>query len=130
MKLELKRHFLSPEYTIGIMLIDGVYFCDTLEDTVREYKIKHETAIPAGTYRVILTMSQRFKKIMPLLLDVPGFDGIRIHSGNTKADTSGCILVGKNTKPGMVLESRDTFNKLMVILSKQKEITITVSNEN
>ncbi len=71
-------------------------------------------------------MSYRFKKLMPLLLDVPNFEGIRIHSGNTKEDTSGCILVGKNTSKGMITESKATFEALMKILSPVKDITITI----
>ena len=127
MKLELERIFLGADYTIGKLFIDGVYECDTLEDTVREFKIKHETAIPKGTYKVIITMSQRFQRLLPLLVDVPNFNGIRIHPGNTKADTSGCILVGVNKVKGMVINSRVTFNRLFakLLLAENIEITIT-----
>lgn len=105
MKIEVKRRALRPEYTIGSMYIDGQYFCDTLEDTVRAVKIKHETAIPEGTYQVILNRSPKFGRDLPRLLEVPGFDGILIHRGNTAADTSGCILVGENRVAGKVLNS-------------------------
>jgi hypothetical protein len=128
MKLELERIFLGADYTIGKLFIDGVYECDTLEDTVREFKIKHETAIPKGTYKVIITMSQRFQRLLPLLVNVPGFDGIRIHPGNTKADTSGCLLVGQNKVKGMVINSRATFNRLFakLLLAENIDITITL----
>lgn len=123
MKLKLKRIALKPTYTIGKLYIDDVYFCDTLEDTVRdknkngkfdagEYKIYGQTAIPYGKYEIKWTYSPRFKRYMPLLMDVPSFSGVRIHSGNTAKDSLGCILVGENSKVGMVLNSRATVNKL------------------
>jgi hypothetical protein len=87
----------------------------------------HETAIPAGTYEVILNMSPRFGKVLPRLLNVPGFDGILIHSGNTSKDTSGCILVGQNKEVGKVINSQATMKRLMEIFQSHKEkITITV----
>lgn len=115
MKIVLKRIFEGKQYTIGQMYINGEYFCDTLEDVVRPAgeKVYGQTAIPDGTYEVFLTVSKRFKKLMPLLLKVPNFTGVRIHSGNTAADTDGCILVGKNKEKGKVLESRAVFTKLM-----------------
>ena len=118
MKLTLKRIALQPTYTIGRLYIDGTYFCDTCEDTVRldGKKIPGETAIPFGIYRVVITQSARFKKKLPELLDVPYFSGVRIHSGNTAKDSEGCILVGRNTIKGMVTQSRDTMKKLMAIL--------------
>jgi len=116
MNLLLKRTYKGTDYTIGKLYIDGVYFCDTLEDAVRTVKIKHETAIPEGTYQVVITMSARFKKLMPLLLNVPNFEGIRIHSGNTKEDTSGCLLVGENKEKGKVINSRLTFVKLFALI--------------
>jgi len=107
MKLTLKRIALRPTYTIGKLYIDDVYFCDTLEDTVRdvnkngkfdngEKKIKGETAIPYGTYEIKWTYSPRFKKYTPQLMNVPSFEGVRIHSGNTSKDTEGCLLLGEN----------------------------------
>ena len=115
MKLLLKRIYKGPEYTIGRLYIDGKYFCDTLEDTVRPdgMKIYGKTAIPAGTYKVELVPSYRFQRLMPMLLDVPNFSGILIHNGNTADDTDGCILVGKNKIKGKVIESRDTFAELV-----------------
>jgi hypothetical protein len=128
MQLQLKRYFFKDKYTIGFLSIDGEYFSDTLEDPPRSIKVMHETCIPEGTYKVIINESVRFKRRMPLLLDVPNFEGIRIHSGNTAADTSGCILVGENKAQGKVINSRKTFDKLMSILEKTKEeITIKIS---
>ena len=138
MNITLIRKYKLPTYTIGKLYIDGGYFCDTLEDkdrgltddmTVSEIskiKIKKETAIPTGTYKVTITYSNRFKKNMPLINDVKGFEGIRIHSGNTDKDTEGCILVGFNKVKGNVINSRDTYNKLFSILSKSNNITITI----
>lgn len=109
MKLTLKRIALKPDYTIGKLYIDGTYFCDTLEDTVRDLtkdaKIPGKTAIPAGTYPVRVTFSPKFGRDLPLIENVPHFSGIRIHRGNTNADTSGCILVGENKAVGKVLNS-------------------------
>jgi len=129
MKLTLERIYKADTYTIGKLFIDGVLFCDTLEDVVRPTteKVWGKTAIPNGTYKVILNMSNRFKCLMPLLLNVPSFDGIRIHAGNTAEDTHGCLLVGKNTIKGKVTDSRKTFSDLMAILQESKtEITITI----
>lgn len=115
--IKLVRKARRDKYTIGHLIIDGVKFCDTLEDKVRdlidknsdgdfddqgEGKVYGETAIPAGTYNVVVTKSAAFKRELPLLLNVPGFSGIRIHSGNTAEHSKGCILVGKNTEIGKI----------------------------
>lgn len=121
MNLQLIRKYLKPNYTIGKLYIDGEYFCDTLEDTVRdldkngqnEDKIWGQTAIPYGRYQVIISYSPKFKKNMPLLLNVPGYEGVRIHSGNTPDDTLGCILVGQNKRIGQVVNSTAAYNELM-----------------
>ena len=129
MKLKLIRIYKAETYTIGKLYVDDELFCDVLEDKVRSNgeKVYGQTAIPIGTYKVILNMSNRFKCIMPLLLNVPNFEGIRIHSGNTSEDTHGCLLVGKNTEKGKVTESRKTFQNLMSILTLAKdEITIEI----
>jgi len=129
MKLTLERIYKADTYTIGKLFIDGVLFCDTLEDAVRPdgVKVYGKTAIGKGIYKVILNVSNRFKILMPLLLNVPNFEGIRIHSGNTDADTHGCLLVGKNTVKGKVTDSRKTFESLMNILKSAKdEITIEI----
>ena len=114
----IKRIFKGPDYTIGRMYIDGKYFCDTLEDTVRApgVKIPGKTAIPAGKYKIKLAESLHFKKLMPRLENVPGFTGVLIHAGSTAEDTGGCILVGKNRVKGKVLDSRETFQKLFTML--------------
>lgn len=109
MNIELNRIARKLSYTIGRLFVDGKYFCDTLEDRCRdldkEKKVMNETAIPEGTYEVIVNVSARFKRKLPLLLDVPHFSGIRIHRGNTNKDTSGCILVGENKQLGRVINS-------------------------
>lgn len=138
MKLTLKRFHFANTYTIGKLFINGKEFCDVLEDVVRdknkdgdlqdagEAKVYGRTAIPFGTYKVVLTMSNRFKIVLPLLIDVPEFEGIRIHAGNDSADTHGCLLVGENKERGKVLNSRATMDKLMPILEKEKDITIEI----
>lgn len=128
MRLVLKRIAFRKTYTIGKLYVDGVYFCDTLEDPVREgEKIYGRTAIPAGKYDVLITMSPRFRKMLPLLLNVPGFEGVRIHSGNNADDTEGCILVGVNDKPGWISQSRATMTRLMTKLeSADSPITLEV----
>lgn len=118
MQIIVNRLYRRPNYTIGKLYIDGSYYCDTLEDVVRDIqpdgagKIYGKTAIPAGTYRVQMTYSPKFKRKLPLLMDVPHFTGVRIHAGNTAADTEGCVLVGRNRAVGMVLDSRKTENEL------------------
>lgn len=109
MKLHLKRRYFGETYTIGSLFIDDAYFCDTIEDKVRdlekENKIPAQTAIPAGTYGVIVNVSPRFKRELPRLQNVPHFDGILIHRGNTAEDSAGCILVGENKVKGKVINS-------------------------
>lgn len=130
MEITVKRIAKRPAYTIGKMYLDGMYFCDTLEDTVRdltkEAKVYGKTAIPAGKYPVVISFSPRFKKDLPLLMNVPYFSGVRIHSGNTAEDTEGCILVGENKAVGKVLNSRATFTRLMEKLQKADKIYITI----
>lgn len=129
MKLTLKRIALRPTYTIGKLYINDVYFCDTIEDTVRdlnkngkfdngEKKIHSKTAIPYGTYEIKWTYSPRFKKYTPQLMNVPSFEGIRIHAGNTSADTEGCLILGKNKQVGKVLNSRAAINKFYPIIKE------------
>jgi hypothetical protein len=138
MKLLLNRFFLADTYTIGKLSIDGKPFCDVIEDVVRdknkdgdlqdagEAKVYGQTAIPYGTYKVQLTMSNRFKKVLPLLLNVPEFEGIRIHAGNTAEDSHGCLLVGENKQKGKVINSAVTMEKLMAILKTGKNIEIEI----
>lgn len=138
MKIKLVRIALKDTYTIGKLYVDGVYVCDTIEDkdrglddsmTVSEIlkgKIKGQTAIPTGHYIIEITYSPKYKRMMPLLLGVKGYSGIRIHSGNTAKDTEGCLLVGKNTKVGMVTDSRNTYQRLFAMMQGQKNITIDI----
>ena len=132
MKLKLYRKFLGSKYTIGKLFVNDEYICDTLEDVVRSEGIKvyGETAIPCGVYEIVLTMSPRFKKVLPLLLDVPHFEGVRIHTGNTEKDTEGCILVGYNKVKGKVINSKIAFDKVMKYLElatiNNEKITIEV----
>jgi len=130
LKIEVQRIAKKSGYTIGKLYIEGEYLCDTLEDAVRTEKIHGKTAIPEGTYQVIMNMSNRFKKVMPLLLDVPNYAGVRIHSGNTAKDTEGCILLGKNTHVGMITDSRlwvDLFySKLNGYISDGYKVFLTI----
>lgn len=135
MRLTLDRIYKGKDYTIGKLYIDGVYFCDTLEDTVRnlpeEEKIYSQTAIPAGTYRITLNVvSPKYSKRksydwcggrLPRLLNVPFFDGILIHAGNTAKDSAGCILVGENKEKGKVLNSMATLKRLYKVLKEAEE---------
>lgn len=143
MNLMLNRIFRGAEYTIGKLYIDGQYFCDTLEDPVRTLsafcpntsrgtpctcpeKVYARTAIPSGTYKITMETSLRFKRMLPLLHDVPHFLGVLIHSGNDADDTAGCILVGSNKVKGKVLKSRVASDRLNALLEKERKITITI----
>lgn len=142
MEIQVNRIARKDGYTIGRMSLNGEYFCDTLEDTDRGLnstmssdeilakKIKGQTAIPTGKYDVLLTFSPRFKRVLPLLLNVPGYQYIRVHHGNRPDSTEGCLLVGENKAKGQVLNSRATLEKLMSVLlecEKRKEkISITI----
>ena len=132
MEVLIDRAWKKDGYTISRLYVNGKLFgCNTLEDTdrglrkdmqleeIKKKKVYGQTAIPRGSYECVYTYSNRFKKMLPLLKDVPGFDGIRIHSGNSAKDTEGCILVGLNLKKGMVLNSREWTSKLV---SKMKEV--------
>ncbi len=129
MELILERIAKRKTYTIGrLSILEEVideystgtaerYFCDTLEPTWRDYKngaykVKGRSAIPEGRYAVVISFSPKFKQWLPILLGVPKFDGIRIHAGNTAADTEGCILVGKNKLIGQVVDSRIWLHRL------------------
>lgn len=136
MELKLNRIFLSSSATIGELLINDKHLCDTLEDRVRPEgeKVYGKTAIPEGTYEVKLTHSPRFKKILPEILNVPNFSGIRIHTGNSSKDTEGCILVGTwdGEKEDWVGNSRIAFDELMTLLEEatnnKEKVTITVKS--
>lgn len=152
MKLELKRRFKRPKYTIGSLFINGVYECDTIEDVdrgltdsmsvdeIKAKKIYGRTAIPTGTYKIDMnTVSPKFKDRswakfcggkLPRLIDVKGYEGVLIHVGNKAEDTLGCILVGYNKIKGQVINSTATFQELYGELLKAKvkgeEITIDI----
>lgn len=125
MLITIDRAWKRESYTMSRLFVDGEKFCNALEDAdrglyqgmCREYvlakKVKGATAIPRGTYNVIYTYSPRFKRKLPLIENVTGYEGVRIHPGNTAKDTDGCILVGQNLKVGMVLNSREWTEKLI-----------------
>jgi hypothetical protein len=136
-KLLLKRIARKPGYTIGKLFVDGEYFCDTLEDTdrldegmsldeIKKLKQPGQTAIPEGSYKVIVNVSPKFKRLLPRLVNVPGFDGVLIHRGNTAKDTAGCILVGENKKVGMVLNSTYYEERLVELLKNDDNISIEI----
>jgi hypothetical protein len=127
MKLEVKRLHRTDNSTIGELTIDGKFECYTLEDKERYVKIKGETAIPKGTYKVIINESNRFKRMLPLLIAVPNFEGVRIHAGNSNHDTEGCILVGQNRSVDYITKSRKAFDSLFKKMQGAKNITITIS---
>lgn len=135
MRINIDRLWPKETYTVGLLYVDGVRLCETLEDkdrglrkeddlsTIRSVKVYGETAIPAGTYKVAMdVVSPKYSAVkwyedlcggkMPRLLGVPGFEGILVHPGNTALDSYGCILVGRNTKVGQLTESKATFKKL------------------
>lgn len=103
--------------TLGDVYIDGVHECFSLEDEIREEKIPGKTAIPPGKYRVVLTKSPRFNKVLPELLNVPNYAGVRIHSGNKAEDTEGCILVGEDKQDHTITRSKEAFLELMAAIS-------------
>lgn len=152
MKLTLRRIAKKSKYTIGRLYIDGDYFCDTIEDKdrgltsdmteteIKKIKVKNETAIPTGTYKVTLNViSPRFSKKqfyldnanggrVPRLLNVKGFDGILIHYGSDQDSSSGCVIVGQNKVVGKVINSKDTFIKLYKkLLTAKNGITIEIN---
>ena len=138
MEILIKRLYKKETYTIGKMYIDGDYYCDTLEDKdrglkdsdpiadIKMKKVYGETAIPTGMYSVQVTYSPKFKKDLPLILNVKGFDGIRIHNGSTADSSLGCVLVGKNKIKGGIIESKVTLEALMKKLEGETNIVLTI----
>ena len=153
MKIELERRWKKETYTIGRLYVDGVFFCNTLEDKsrglkqtdslffIKQRKVYGETAIPTGTYTIAMNVTspkysasawywQLCKGKVPRLMNVPGWEGVLIHTGNNALQTYGCILVGKNTKVGQLTESKATFKALYKEMKKAydegEEITITI----
>ncbi len=129
MQLRLVREPTIGGATLGVLFCDGVYFSFTLEDPIREvagapvasWKVHGHTAIPAGRYRVMVTWSPRFNRVLPLLVAVPGFEGIRIHRGNRPQDTEGCILVGFQRAHAVVLDSKPAELELLRRLEAEQE---------
>jgi hypothetical protein len=131
-QLQLVRKEFTDNSTIGELSVDGAFECFTLEDVVRDEKIKGETAIPAGTYEVAVTFSNKFQKLLPLLLNVPNFEGVRIHSGNKPEDTEGCILVGQTKAEDFVGGSRAAFAPLFQKIQdavKTEKVFIEITEE-
>jgi hypothetical protein len=139
MKLKVESLYLKDTYTIGKLYIDDKYFCDTVEDKVRDFnkdgdlndlgetKVYGETAVPYGTYDVEVTYSPKFKRELPLIKNVPHFEGIRIHRGNYAKDSLGCIIVGENKVKGGVLNSTKYEIELTRILKENiGKVTIEI----
>jgi hypothetical protein len=133
MKIKVTREVFTGKSTIGSLYVNGIFECYTLEDVVRPNgtKVFGETAIPKGVYKVIVDMSNRFKRMLPHILGVPQFDGIRIHPGNTDKDTHGCILVGTTRQKDFIGNSRLAFDalfaKIQSAIQKGEEITIEIT---
>lgn len=135
MEIQLKREESANGCTFGALSIDGSFQCWTIEDVVRPAgeKVPGETAIPAGRYKVEITHSQRFGRLLPILIDVPNFTGVRIHPGNTSADTEGCILPGRTKGMDAVYESRVAFSALFGMIRTavdggQEDVWITIED--
>ena len=130
MEVLVDRKWKKDTYTIGKVFIDSEFFCNSMEDKDRglaqymsvgeitKKKVYGETAIPTGKYKVTMTYSSKYKRMMPQVMNVKGFAGIRIHSGNTAKDSLGCLLFGKNDKPGWISNSRNTCKKFEELLVK------------
>ena len=154
MELTLKRIALRSEYTIGKLYVDGEYVCDTIEDTVRdldkdgkfangEVKIPGKTAIPYGRYEITMKVkspkysnfskyswAKKYDGYLPRLLNVPHFDGVLIHVGNSALDSEACVLVGENKVVGKVINSVNTFRRLMddyLVPAKKKNEKIVIT---
>ena len=130
MNLELRRKWLTDKSTIGELFVDGVFECFVLEDRVRQHEpiVFGETAIPFGRFGVVITHSPRFNRDLPLLVAVPGYEGVRIHPGNVAADTEGCLLPGRSHGVDRVDDSRVAFDALFAKLMKaQGPISLLVT---
>jgi len=133
MLLHLKRKWFTSKSTIGELLVDGEFECYTLEDELRSIKVPGETAIPGGTYKIVINHSNRFGRKLPLLENVPNFEGIRIHIGNWPKDTAGCILVGKERGKDFIGKSGDAFKALFDKIQAaiaDEEVFIKITEEN
>jgi hypothetical protein len=106
MELRLVRQASDSFCTMGELFVETVHECFTVEDIERKIKVPSQTAIPRGRYEVVVTFSPHFQRMLPLLVDVPGFEGVRIHEGNTAEDTAGCIIVGRSRAHDSIIDSR------------------------
>lgn len=139
MEIQVIREIFTEKSTIGSIMVNGQFVCYSLEDKDRHLeknpsgKIKGETAIPLGRYAVSRTMSPRFKKVLPRLSNVPGFEGVLIHTGNTDKDTEGCILTGTSRQKDFVGESRKAFAILDAMIKKaldnKENVFITIERK-
>lgn len=136
MELRLVRRVLRPEITLGELFVGTEQECVTCEDAERNEKVPGKTCIPEGRYEIIINKSPRFGKDLPLLLDVPGFQGVRIHPGNTPEDTEGCLLPGRAWRKDLsgVERSREAFEALLAriraALGFGERVFITVTKED
>ena len=143
LELLLERGIKEKSYTDGDLYVDNNWFCHVVEDKVRGplgkiwsklFKIKHETAIPYGRYEVIVNWSNRFKRLLPLILNVPDFEGIRMHNGATAKNSSGCPIISyKRISSGLLLSKPDAMNDLTDVIYKFQQkgkIFITVTDKN
>ena len=141
MEMRLVQKFETEHSTVSELYVNGAFECYVLEDAVREvpgapveeWKVPGETAIPGGRYRVAVDWSTRFQKLLPHLLDVPGFEGIRMHTGNDAGDTEGCLLVGKYPMPEWLGGSREAWSafypKLRAALEAGEECWIAIERK-
>ena len=145
MEIEVKRKFFTEESTVGDFFIDGCFYYFSLEDTDRQMKgegliipwekklkVYGKTAIPYGRYEVVVNYSNRFKRLMPLLLNVPDYEGIRIHNGNTAEDTEGCILIGHTKSKDFIGNSKSAFNGFMNLLTstlKREKVWLSITGQ-
>lgn len=133
MKILIERLQMDPDVTLGSMRVDDEWAAWTCEDAVRPpgTKVAGKTAIPAGTYKVVITPSARFKRDLPLLVDVPNFTGVRIHAGNTAEDTEGCILVGQDRLAKSIGRSRLAFDALFTqirgAIARGEKVTLEIA---
>lgn len=143
LNINIDRLYKGLDYTIGKLNYIGYdetnniieqnhFLCNTLEDVVRnldiEEKVSGRTAIPAGKYETKMSFSNKFQRVLPILLHVPHFTGIRIHRGNTHEHTEGCILVGENTKKGMITRSAFYEKQICELISLYKHCYISICN--
>lgn len=133
MQIKVVRKEYTPKSTIGELSINDRFECFTLEDRIRAAKVRETTAIPHGNYEVVVTWSNRFKRPLPLLMNVPNFEGVRIHTGNTDENTEGCLLVGKTKRPDFVGDSRVAFEALFPKIQEavqREKVFLEILQEN